>query len=42
MEPTLDLLPHDYSREESATIEKLFWGPTGRQDRRGRPNVRCR
>ncbi len=28
MEPTLDLLPHDYSREESATIEKLFWGPT--------------
>ncbi|MCH7745088.1 MAG: hypothetical protein IIC84_03350 [Chloroflexi bacterium] len=28
MEPALDLLPQDYSREESATIEKLFWGPT--------------
>lgn len=28
MEPALDLLPHDYSREESANIEKLFWGPT--------------
>ena len=28
MEPALDLPPHDYSREESASIEKLFWGPT--------------
>ena len=28
MEPAPDLILHDYSREESATIEKLFWGPT--------------
>ncbi len=28
MEPELDLPSHDYSREESANIEKLFWGPT--------------
>ena len=28
LEPELDLLPTDeYSREESASIEKLFWGP---------------
>jgi len=28
MEPKLDLLPQDGPREESANIEKLFWGPT--------------
>ena len=28
LEPELDLLPDDYAREESANIEKLFWGPT--------------
>ena len=28
LEPDLDLLPSEYPREESASIEKLFWGPT--------------
>ena len=28
LEPPVDLLPEDYFREESASIEKLFWGPT--------------
>ncbi|ETW98005.1 MAG: hypothetical protein ETSY1_20445 [Candidatus Entotheonella factor] len=28
LEPELDLLPSDGPREESASIEKLFWGPT--------------
>ena len=28
MEPELDLWPDDEPREESANIEKLFWGPT--------------
>ncbi len=28
LEPDLDLLPDDYLRDESAAIEKLFWGPT--------------
>ena len=28
MEPELDLWPDDGPREESANIEKLFWGPT--------------
>lgn len=28
MEPALDRLPSDGFREESASIEKLFWGPT--------------
>ncbi len=28
MEPKLDLPAHDFYREESASIEKLFWGPT--------------
>jgi DNA-binding beta-propeller fold protein YncE len=28
LEPDLDLSPHDDLREESASIEKLFWGPT--------------
>ena len=28
LEPELDLLSSEYPREESASIEKLFWGPT--------------
>ena len=28
LEPELDLLPSDGPREVSASIEKLFWGPT--------------
>ena len=28
LEPELNLLPSDGTREESASIEKLFWGPT--------------
>ena len=28
MEPPLDLAPYDQLREESGSIEKLFWGPT--------------
>jgi hypothetical protein len=28
LEPELDLLPSDGQREVSASIEKLFWGPT--------------
>ena len=28
LEPELDLLPHNYLRNESANIEKLFWAPT--------------
>ncbi len=28
LEPELDLLPSDGPREASASIEKLFWGPT--------------
>ena len=28
LEPELDLAPNDILRDESASIEKLFWGPT--------------
>ena len=28
LEPKLDLPTEDYAREQSASIEKLFWGPT--------------
>ncbi len=28
LEPELELAPEDYLRDESASIEKLFWGPT--------------
>ena len=37
MEPDLDLLPDDFLRDESASIEKLFWGPTSvKVDAQGR------
>ena len=37
MEPDLDLQPGDYQRDESASIEKLFWGPTSvKVDAQGR------
>lgn len=37
MEPELDLRPGDDIREESASIEKYFWGPTSvKLDNRGR------
>ncbi|PON10484.1 hypothetical protein C2W62_49815 [Candidatus Entotheonella serta] len=37
LEPELDLLPSDGPREASASIEKLFWGPTSvKLDREGR------
>ncbi len=37
LEPDLDLLPSDGVREESASIEKLFWGPTAvKVDAQGR------
>lgn len=36
LEPELDLLPSDGPREASASIEKLFWGPTSvKLDREG-------
>ena len=28
LEPELELLPDDFFREQSASVEKLFWGPT--------------
>jgi hypothetical protein len=40
LEPSLDLLPSDGFREESASIEKLFWGPTAvKVDTQGRVHV---
>ena len=40
MEPELDLLPEDYLRDESAAIEKIFWGPTAvKVDSQGRVYV---
>ena len=40
MEPELDLSPRDSYREESASVEKLFWGPTSvKVDAQGRVYV---
>ena len=40
LEPELDLPPDDLYREESASIEKLFWGPTSvKVDAQGRVYV---
>ncbi|HEY7490846.1 MAG TPA: NHL repeat-containing protein [Candidatus Tectomicrobia bacterium] len=37
LEPPLELLPQDERREESASIEKLFWGPVSvKVDEQGR------
>ena len=40
MEPELDLSPDDFLRDEPASIEKLFWGPTSvKVDAQGRVYV---
>lgn len=40
LEPTLDLAAEDYLRNQSASIEKLFWGPTAvKVDKDGRVYV---
>ena len=40
MEPELDPPPNDFAHEESASVEKLFWGPTTvRVDDQGRVYV---